>query len=622
MSVQAQAAPKQAPPTAPKQAPRRKLSTGFDRFSGLYLWGLFIVVFGIWTPSEFLTSSTLHSVAAQQAVTGMIGLAILVPLAAGLYDLSAGATANVTGILTVVLIDNHHWAVGPAVVAGILVGVAIGGVNSFVVVKLGVNSFIATLGMGSILAAVEVIISSNSQPLPPTSAAWNNLTQTTVGGFQIVVLYLIILAVILWWVMAHTPAGQYLYAIGGNPEAARLSGVRIERHSTLALVMCSTIAGLAGVLFASLTVHRSTSGRPCCSRRSRQRSWARPSSARKVQRLGNAPGDLRAGHRRPGPPARVRGQLAQRHVQRRRADRGGGPVDQARAVRSWRPDQGDVARRRPQRGGRRDRRPAVSRLTFGSHTETVGPMSDSWIDHTNHTIRITTKGEAQCRTITTRWSEARPVRPSPVSGRGSRQLALLSRWPPAGSSNSKSSSAAPSASSTSTPVAASTTSSSVGSSTVATATAALTKWSAPVTSIGVTTPLKSTPPAGKTLVMLATSDPSNVLLQKSLAKLAALVHWNYSQVSYDPANPATFNAAVDTAITKHANYIAEAGIPLTPAVIAKAKAAGAMWVLTAVYPVSLTSPSSSTPTRSPTTRSWARSWPTTSSPTPPGRAMR
>jgi ribose transport system permease protein len=252
MSVQAQAAPKQAPPTAPKQAPRRKLSTGFDRFSGLYLWGLFIVVFGIWTPSEFLTSSTLHSVAAQQAVTGMIGLAILVPLAAGLYDLSAGATANVTGILTVVLIDNHHWAVGPAVVAGILVGVAIGGVNSFVVVKLGVNSFIATLGMGSILAAVEVIISSNSQPLPPTSAAWNNFTQTTVGGFQIVVLYLIILAVILWWVMAHTPAGRYLYAIGGNPEAARLSGVRIERHSTLALVMCSTIAGMAGVLFASL----------------------------------------------------------------------------------------------------------------------------------------------------------------------------------------------------------------------------------------------------------------------------------------------------------------------------------------------------------------------------------
>ena len=90
-------------------------------------------------------------------------------------------------------------------------------------VKLGVNSFIATLGMGSVLAAVEVIISSNSQPIPPTSTAWNNLTQTTVGGFQIVVLYLVILAFILWWLTAHTPVGRYLYAIGGNPDAARLS---------------------------------------------------------------------------------------------------------------------------------------------------------------------------------------------------------------------------------------------------------------------------------------------------------------------------------------------------------------------------------------------------------------
>ena len=61
--------------------------------------------------------------------------------------------------------------------------------------------------------------------------------------------------------------------------------------------------------------------------------------------------------------------------------------------------------------------------------------------------------------------------------------------------------------------------------------------------------------------------------------------WNYSQVSYDPANPATFGAAVDTALTKHANYIAEAGVPLTSALTQKVQQAGAKWVLTAVYPV-------------------------------------
>ena len=236
----------------PKRASRRKFNTGFDRFSGLYLWALFIIVFGIWVPNEFLTTSTLHSVAAQQAVTGMVALAVLIPLSAGLYDLSVGATANLSGILTVVLLNNHHWAVVPAILAGIVCGMAVGAVNSLVIVKLGVNSFIATLGMSSILAAVLVIVSANSQPLPPTSTAWNNFTQTTVLGFQIVVLYLIILAFILWWLLAHTPVGRYFYAIGGNTEAARLSGVRINRWSTLAFLLSGTIAGLAGVMFSSL----------------------------------------------------------------------------------------------------------------------------------------------------------------------------------------------------------------------------------------------------------------------------------------------------------------------------------------------------------------------------------
>jgi ribose transport system permease protein len=230
----------QAPPRQ-----RRKINTGFDRFSGIYLLVLFIVVFGLWVPNEFLTTSTLHSVAAQQAVTGIVALAILIPLAAGLYDLSVGATAKV-------LINDHHWAVVPAIVAAIVVALLIGCINSLVVVKLGVNSFIATLGMGSILAATQVIISSNGQPLPPTSSAWNNLTQTSVGGFQIVVLYLIVLAFLLWWMTAHTPAGRYLYAVGGNPEAARLSGVRIERYTAFALMTSATVAGLAGVMFSSL----------------------------------------------------------------------------------------------------------------------------------------------------------------------------------------------------------------------------------------------------------------------------------------------------------------------------------------------------------------------------------
>jgi ribose transport system substrate-binding protein len=125
---------------------------------------------------------------------------------------------------------------------------------------------------------------------------------------------------------------------------------------------------------------------------------------------------------------------------------------------------------------------------------------------------------------------------------------------------------------------------------VAAAQAQLQKYEAAPTQITINTPLQSAPPKGKKVVMLATADPNNVKLQNSLKSLASMVGWSYDQVSYDPANPATFGAAVDTAITKKANYIAEAGIPLTPALISKVKAAGAKWVLTSVYPATVTDP--------------------------------
>jgi ribose transport system substrate-binding protein len=110
------------------------------------------------------------------------------------------------------------------------------------------------------------------------------------------------------------------------------------------------------------------------------------------------------------------------------------------------------------------------------------------------------------------------------------------------------------------------------------------------TEITIKEPLKGAPPAGKSIVMLGTNDPNNQKLQKSLKSLAGLAKWNYDVVSYDPANPATFNAAIDTAITKKANYIAEAGIPLTPAMIKKVQDAGAKWVLTSVHPVEVKDP--------------------------------
>jgi ribose transport system substrate-binding protein len=120
--------------------------------------------------------------------------------------------------------------------------------------------------------------------------------------------------------------------------------------------------------------------------------------------------------------------------------------------------------------------------------------------------------------------------------------------------------------------------------------AALAPYVSTPTKINVTTPLKAAPPAGKTVVFMGTNNPSNVLVQQGVQKLAALAHWNYSLVTYDPANPGTLTAAITTALAKHPQYITEAGNPLTPSQLSTIQKGGAKVVLNSVYPVTVAPP--------------------------------
>ncbi len=125
---------------------------------------------------------------------------------------------------------------------------------------------------------------------------------------------------------------------------------------------------------------------------------------------------------------------------------------------------------------------------------------------------------------------------------------------------------------------------------VAAATAALQPYMSEPTKINITTPLKSKPPTNKTVVFLGTSDPSNVLVQQMVQKLCGILHWNYSLVTYDPANPGTFTAAISTALQKHPDFLTESGMPLTSAQISMVQSSGAKWVLNSVYPSTITGP--------------------------------
>jgi ribose transport system permease protein len=231
---------------------RRKLASvlGLDRFSGLYVWAALILIFSLWVPSLFDTATNARIIAGSQAITAIVAMGLIVPVACGAFDLSIAGTLGVSTCVVIWFQANHHgWVLG--VIVALLVGLAVGAVNSLIVVRLHVDSFIGTLGMSSILLAGTEWITGGSQIANGVSPTFTKIGQTQLFGLPLPVFYMIALAIVLWWLLEYTPAGRYLYGIGGNPQAARLAGIRTGRITTSAFLLSGLVAAFAGVILAS-----------------------------------------------------------------------------------------------------------------------------------------------------------------------------------------------------------------------------------------------------------------------------------------------------------------------------------------------------------------------------------
>ena len=123
-----------------------------------------------------------------------------------------------------------------------------GFVSGFFVVKLKVNSFIATLGMSQVIVAVVAKISDQSIN-DPFSDSYRDIGREELFGLPLYWYYMMLLAVIVWYVFEHTPVGRHMFAVGGNPEAARLAGLRSDRLVWGSLVASGVIAGFAGIIY-------------------------------------------------------------------------------------------------------------------------------------------------------------------------------------------------------------------------------------------------------------------------------------------------------------------------------------------------------------------------------------
>jgi ribose transport system permease protein len=210
-----------------------------------------LVLFGAMTlaSAEFLTADNMANLARQVAIFGIIAVGqLLVILTAGI-DLSVGSVLGLTGCVTAELLV-HGVGIPIAIAAGFGVGIAIGFFNGSLVAYGKMPPFIVTLGMLGIARGVVLVMTDAStiQPLPD---AFGDIANGDFIGVPNLLWMFLAVVIVTAFVLRRTVFGRYIYAIGSNPESARLSGVPVTRVLVAVYAIAGLLAAVGGVLFMS-----------------------------------------------------------------------------------------------------------------------------------------------------------------------------------------------------------------------------------------------------------------------------------------------------------------------------------------------------------------------------------
>lgn len=221
------------------------------RYAVVLAWLVMIVFFSALRPQTFATITDAKSILVTQSVLVVLALGLTIALAAGEFDLSIGAVIGFTAGLVAELSQSGVPA-GLAVIISLACALFIGVANGVFVVHFRVNSFITTLGMGTLLQGLALAI-TGSTTIGNIPSSITKPAQTQLLGLDLPVWYALLLAILLWYFLEHTPLGRYVFFTGEGPEAARLAGVRVDRIRFGSLVASALFAWLAGMLLLGQT---------------------------------------------------------------------------------------------------------------------------------------------------------------------------------------------------------------------------------------------------------------------------------------------------------------------------------------------------------------------------------
>lgn len=230
----------------------KKRSTGlfhsqlFRTIIALFILSLLLTIF---RPQTFFTTRNFFNVLRQASINSLIVSGITFVLLTGGIDLSVGSVAGFTSLITSIAIKSGIHFI-PAILIGLTIGILVGVVAGLIITQLKVPPFITTLAiMTSLRGAIMVI--SEGQPVTMLGRNFGFIGTGYIGSIPFPIIMMLIGTIIVTYILRYTPFGRHVYAVGGNAEASRLSGVRTNMVTVRCYAICALFAAIAGMVMAS-----------------------------------------------------------------------------------------------------------------------------------------------------------------------------------------------------------------------------------------------------------------------------------------------------------------------------------------------------------------------------------
>ena len=210
---------------------------------------------------NFLNYSNFLTVSQQMVLIGILAVGMMLTIITGGIDLSVGCTYAITGIVVASCTVNYGMNPFLAILVGILIGAVLGAFNGFLINQLKLQPFIATLGTMSLYRGIAYVV-TGGVPVTNVPTSYRDIFNGIVfGGVRSYIIVMVVVFVIAHILLSKMRSGDYLYAVGGNEEAAKLSGVNVIKTKYIAYIFCGICAAIAGmIMLASLGSAEATAG--------------------------------------------------------------------------------------------------------------------------------------------------------------------------------------------------------------------------------------------------------------------------------------------------------------------------------------------------------------------------